>query len=304
MLQNPNLDRFATSLVAKNLISANSHTYRNAFLRLFWIRRLTEFFFTGLLIYAGTKFFFINQYAPIWAFSGVALSALYMRGNVVLIAIFMSLFISFFSASFNWMMSLWQSVLFTAVMFLIRYTGMRLVGAIIPLAHFKVYTQWLLIVCFFVIVHIALMLHQAPLIDQYAAWLSEMNGILCLTPLCMIFTPFTPLHYFNLQKWPWILAGLLVLVLHLLYFVLPINWLIYYAAGMMVLLITYSRFGLFPLCLILLILSVLYIASIEGRSLFQATTAMQTIVLETLFFLSVILSLGFGIYWHNKTTRA
>lgn len=297
MLQNPNYKRFTSSLVAKKIIRANSHTYRNAYSRLFWIRRLTEFFFTGLLIYAGSEFFFINQFAPIWAFSGVALSALYMRGHVSLIPIFISFYISFYCAGFGSFVSGWQSFLFTLIMFSIRYTGMGLIGAVIPLASLSVYVKWLLIVLFFVAAHIMIMFPHASALDRYTAFLGEMNGILCLTPLCLIFTPFTPQYYFNLRRWPWIAGSLVILTLHFGFFILPTMWLSFYAVLMLLLLVAYARFGVFPLCITILCLSVFYIASSEGRSLFQAIPQKQTVVLESLFCLSIILSLGLSIYF-------
>ena len=88
-------------------------------------------------------------------------------------------------------------------------------------------------------------------LERLLALLGILNGILCLTPLCLAFDPFTPQIYFTSLAWRWWSLAILLIAAHLLYFALPGVEALFLSGVLMVALCVYGwYFGLIPLTLI------------------------------------------------------
>src|SRR5262249_27285736 len=117
--------------------------------------------------------------------------------------------------------------------------------------------------------HITLLLQALALIypfkptffNWFVGWLGQINGILCLTPLCLMFDPFTLPHYFHRHTWRWWSSGLIILFCHLFYLFMHNPPAVNFALASFAVLAIYAYcFGQIPTCVLLLGISVLYLS--------------------------------------------
>lgn len=295
--------------LAKNLVQAKRPTYAVYYYRLVITRRATELILSSLLIFSGQQFLLQNSFfSPIWTAVGVALSAVFLRGYFLLYGIFLGVLLSYLYNHVPWHLSLAQSLLFTLYIFLTRLIAVHTIGAVIPLAQTRVLWKFFGLVTLFSTVHAytLLLVFAAPrgmaptFFDWSVAWLGEVNGILYLTPLCLIFEPFVPKRYFNLKSKSWWICSAAIIISHFLYYIVPSGApSIFLALVFICILSTYANyFDQIPTCITLLGISVVYISGIlTPPHLFHIhSSALNAQSLFALFTFNAILPLSIATY--------
>jgi len=296
--------QFNTEVVAKKRYDAKSITYANAFMRLVLTRRLAEFLFSAIIIFGGHQLVLLNGFfSPIWPATGVALSAVFLRGNILLLGIFVGTFSSYVYNLYSWQISLYQALLFISFIFCCRQFSLKWIGPVTPLAKTSVLCKFIVLIILFSSIHISLMTRilvqtyggNISFFDWSTAVLGEINGILCLTPLCLVFDPFVPQRYFTRQEKKWWLSALGLILGHFIFFALTseIATLIL-SVILLILLCAYAiHFGQIPLCATLFGISVVYLTGVlPTPHLFHQNATEQTVqMIFNLFTISIITSL-------------
>jgi hypothetical protein len=259
-------------LKAASRIDPEQHTaYGSNYRRLVVSRRLAELIVSSALIYVGQQFVLDNGFfAALWPATGVGLSALFLRGHFLLIGIFLGSFLSYLHNHLLLSFCLTQSTVFTFSLYALRALCLKWIGPIAPLRDTKTFSLFsLLILLFTIIPTLCLFLQQQWLFPLrhiswslvIAAMLGQLNGVLCLTPLCLMFDPFTTKRYFQRLLQPWVLGAIFVLLIHFAFYLpLPEMGLLTLPPVLFLLITLYAAyFGQIPTCVTLLGVSVIYL---------------------------------------------
>jgi hypothetical protein len=294
---------FYTTVVTKKWACAKQPSYKNRYQYLILIRRSTELLFSAMLILSGQQLLLETGLAsPLWVTSGVGLAALFLRGYFLLSGIFLGTLLSYLYNHFSWPLGLSQSVLFIFFLYLTRALSLRWIGPITPLPKVAVLGKFIALMSALSAVHVwlvtILFFKMWPSLSLwYLGWLGEINSILCLVPLCLMFDPFVPAQYFNLQAWKWWMCGALLIIAHVPLLLLPPLPSIIYSLALVIALNSFAwAFGKIPTAFTLLGISVIYLGGVGTFS----TNSMS--ILYTLFTLNIILSLSVAIYRDPKGT--
>lgn len=275
-----NQETFATEVVAKQLARPMPEL-QSRFNRLYITRRLFEWLFSAVLIFGGQEFLLKNGlYSPVWPAAGVGLSALFLRGDILLLGIFTGSLASYLFNNFPFTVSLGNSILFTANLWLIRFFCLRFFGSITPMISTKICMQFMIVVIFFCALHIGWQYLYYPDLPWLMGFIGELNGILCLTPLCLSLEPFTVKRLFvrgSLKAW---LAGSAIVIGHSLFFILPIKATIPWALLLLGAIYVYAHyFRAASTGMTLLGISVVYLTgALEPFQLFQPTYPLATVI--------------------------
>lgn len=294
------LQKFSTK-ISVHLIE-KTPSYHSIYQRLVIKRRVTEFVMCYLLILGGQQLLIQNIFfAPLWPAAGVALSAVFLRGNTMLLSIFMGTLTSLWVFHPPLLPSLFYSGLFTLMIYLIRYCALRYIGAVQPIVQRRILINFIGIISVFCALHITLLqfLGELPWIISF---LSEMNGFLCLTPLCLIFTPFVPAEYFHAKLTWWRWALLIIFAHSLFFFLAPGLPSIMLAVGFFFILAFYARiYGQIPTGIALLGISTLYLGgTLPFPHLFSPLSSeWETQILLGIFLATNITSLMIAIKSHK-----
>lgn len=307
------LKLFRESVVAKNLAQAKLPAYQAYYRRLFFTRRATEFILCSLIIFGGHELLMIDTFfSPVWPTAGVALSAVFLRGNVMLFGIFAGILSSYIYNYNLVLLSIAQAALFTFFIYLLRLFCLIFIGPVTPIAEVKTFWKFSLVCAVLCACHVSAVSvlfvqtfqTSVSLYGLGVAWLGELNGILCLTPLCLVFDPFTPQNYFGKKGLPWKLATVGIFLCHLFFFYAQSNEQIVILAGIFLcLLCIYGAiFGQIPLCITLFSVSIIYLmGTLPNSHLFLASSAkVPTFLVILLFTLSILLSLSIATRKQQK----
>ncbi len=301
------LDKFREAVQANHLISATVPDFQAYYNRLYITRRVAEFILSALIIFGGHQLIIINSFfSPVWPAAGVALSALFLRGNTLLAGIFAGTLTSYLYNHFSFVMGLRQSLAFTLCILLVRSLSLKWSGPISPLYSKKVLWQFSLIAILCCAVHVSvmgLMFTQAndTSITWYGwsvAFLGELNGILCLAPLSLVFDPFVVLHYFNKKNRTWQLVAAFIVLAHIFSFIIQGIPSILLTLSFFILLCTFAYyFGLIPLCITLFGVSIVYIAgALPHAHLFHYNSShLETFSIMLIFTMTILISLSIAI---------
>ncbi|MBS0288071.1 MAG: MASE1 domain-containing protein [Proteobacteria bacterium] len=303
------LKLFHEAVVTKNLLGAKLPAFKANYRVHLFNRRVAEFLMCSMLIFGGHELIIINTFfSPVWPTAGVALSALFLRGNVMLFGIFAGILASYFYNYSFVFLGIAQAALFTFFIYLVRLFSLILIGPVTPLAEIKTFWKFVLVCAVLCACHIAAMgilfvqtfQTSMSLYGWSVAWLGELNGILCLTPLTLVFDPFIAKHYFGKKGLSWQLVALAVLLSHLLYFYAQNgDQSVLLAGGFLIILCLYALvFGQIPTCMTLFSVSIIYIAgALSDAHLFiESSENQHTILVMLLFTLSIVFSLSIGTY--------
>jgi hypothetical protein len=307
------LKTFQAEVVTKNLVVAKHQSYISSFRRLYLTRRAAEFIFCALIIFGGHQLIIQNGFfSALWPASGVALSALFLRGNNMLLGIFIGTLSSYLYNRYPILVSLHQTFLFTLFIFLTRQLALFWLGTVTPLANVKIFAKFSFLLGLLCAFHIFLIskvlnsIYGAPVynFDWYIAWIGELNGILCLTPLCLVFEPFVPEKFLNKENAAWWIFTIVITLCHLLFFVIPSGMpSIGLAVFFLIVLCLYAKFfGQVPTCITIFCISIVYLAGVQPLShLFHLNSSkLDVVVLLSLFSLAMIISICIGTYQQQK----
>ncbi|MGE3319234.1 MAG: hypothetical protein AB7I18_08045 [Candidatus Berkiella sp.] len=268
---NENQETFATHVVAKQL-AVPAHAMQSRYNRIYFTRRICEWLFSAILIFGGQEFLLKNGlYSPVWPAAGVGLSALFLRGDILVLGIFTGTFASYLFNHFPLTVSLANSLMFTLNLYLIRVVCLRFFGSIAPMHSTRVCLQFVLVTLFFCALHTGWQYLFYPDLPWLMAFIGESNGILCLTPLCLSLEPFVVKRLFvKGSLCAWLFGGAIVLG-HTLFFFLPATWAIALAAALFVALCLYANhFRAASTGMLLLGISVVYLSGAQDPfQLFQ-----------------------------------
>lgn len=244
MALSPLSDHFYQFVLASNPSLLKEVSFQKKYWRTVFYRRALETLFVAALM-NGAQTFTVSQGSPfLLPATGLGLSALFLRGRTILFGIFLGYALH---------EGLYQAILWTLTLFLIRETCLQHIGATIPLRKPKTLLAFTGISLFYL-----LFLPQT---------FAHLNGILYLTPLCLTLEPFAlekflahenrrawigafmlfivhgsllflPPHYLPAAMWilpffvglyafyfPPIFVGLSLLILSTLILTLPYGWL-------------------------------------------------------------------------------
>ena len=277
---NENQEAFATVVVAKDL-AVPQPALQSRFNRLYFTRRFFEWLFSAVLIFGGQEFLLKNGlYSPVWPAAGVGLSALFLRGDILVLGILTGSLTSYLFNNFPLTVSLGNSILFTANLWLIRFCCLRFFGTIAPMHSTKVCLQFICVVLFFCAIHIGWQYLYYPDLPWLMGFIGEVNGILCLTPLCLSLEPFTVKRLFVKGSLPAWFAGGAIVIGHGLFFFLPVVVAIPWAMTLLVALCLFAHhFRAAPTGMTLLATSVVYLTgALEPFQLFQTTYPLRTVL--------------------------
>lgn len=259
------------SVITQRFTLENSLYLKN-YRRLFFSRRFAELIISSALVFVGQQFLFDSEFiAMIWPVTGVGLSALFLRGNFLLLGLFLGSFFSYYYNQFPLSVGLSLSLLFTVTLYLQRALSLKWIGPITPLAEMSIFLRFFFLLAFLSIFYICGLFWLLSLYyPQFAvnpikiliAELSYLNGILCLTPLCLIFDPFTSKSYFHTFQ-GWQLFAILLILCHFT-MTLPLpTWYILSAGPVLffMLLLFANTYKQIPTCSVLLGIAVIYLGN-------------------------------------------
>lgn len=269
--------------------------YQNQFYRLYFTRRFCEWLFSAVLIFGGQQFLLQNGlFSAVWPAAGVGLSAIFLRGYLLLLGIFTGTLASYLYNSYPLTVSLSNSLVFTTNLFLIRYCCLRFFGAIAPLHNSRICLQFISVTLFFCALHTGWQYLFYPDLPWLMAFLGESNGILCLTPLCLVLEPFTVKKLFLKGSLPAWILGTIIVIAHSLFFFIPSHWAILWASSLLLAMCLFAyHYRGAATGMLLLAVSVVYLTgSFQPFEIFQTTWPLHTTVMMlSLFTLSCVLSL-------------
>lgn len=188
------VNQFYQALLTKKIGDCKPNFFRHHYLQIYWFRRLIETFFIAALV-NNTQIYFLSigtesAFSPA---SGVALAALFLRGRTALFGIFLGTLISHTTHHVSIHLALLYSACFTIYIFLIREICLRTIGPVIPLPNWRIFNLFLLICAILSAIYLFLINYAfSAHINIFLRWLAELNGILYLTPLCLLFDLYSP----------------------------------------------------------------------------------------------------------------
>ncbi|MGE4350119.1 MAG: MASE1 domain-containing protein [Candidatus Berkiella sp.] len=279
--------QFSQYLVQHNVIAHQAKDCYKKYYKLFFLRRLAEFMLSSVFIYVGINFLILSKFnLPLWPATGAALSIAFLRGHYAYFGFLIGAMSAFYIHSSDILFSFFQAFGFTFYIYLMRTLLLRWVGAIQPLDSSKVVIKFIGIVAILTLTHIIytyMMMHifnyKWPFDFKhiYIHWLSELNGILCLTPFTLAFDPFVSKKYFsfNRRNYLWFVSTITIIALHLSFIWLDTP--VYIACALGLLLISICifayQFSKIPSTILLLGLGLLYLAGITDYTSNIFTTA-------------------------------
>ncbi|MBS0290366.1 MAG: MASE1 domain-containing protein [Proteobacteria bacterium] len=301
------INKFQKDVVAKKLLHSKVDSFNRDYFRLILARRTAEFLLCTCIIYGGQQLVILNTFfSPIWPASGVALSAIFLRGRTMLFSIFVGTFASYFSNNYASLLSLQQALLFTLIIWLTRESALKWIGAVAPIPTLRIFLKFVLLLGIFCALHAFVIAFFIQTFHSDFSWyrwilavLGEYNGILCLTPLCLVSDPFVVKNYFNKKACKWWICALLLIIAHGLFFIMPVQSLILVAFFLFISVCVYAlNFGQIPTCITLFGISIIYLAGVLPKEkLFQNTIAQSETLFLCLFFtLTILVSLGLGTF--------
>lgn len=277
---NENQETFATIVVAKQL-AVPAQAIQARYNRLYFTRRICEWLFSTILIFGGQQFLLENGlYSPVWPAAGVGLSALFLRGDILVLGIFTGTFASYLFNHFPITVSLANSLMFTLNLYLIRFCCLRFFGSIAPMHSTRICLQFLFITMLFCTLHTGWQYLYYPDLPWLMALIGEVNGILCLTPLCLSLEPFVVKRLFvkgSLRAW---LCGIIILLGHTAFFFMPAQFAIPFAGLLVVSLLVYAtHFRAASTGMLLLAISVVYLTgTLDPFQLFQEDYSLKIVL--------------------------
>lgn len=302
MLLEKRLAIFKASLAEKNGIAPGQTSFRAQYARLILMRRVFEFIISTLLFYGGQQFLISNAFfSPIWLTTGAALAAIFLRGNFLLLGIFAGTLIAYSSNHLPWGISLSLSLLFIIYIYSIRKLAFVTIGAIAPLYNnavlWKFYGLIALLSAIYSFLFFAIMGLQSTgvgfLFWVYVGWLAQINGIICVTLICLMFDPYVMYRHFHKVRL-WSVIAVVIVICHLCYFFAPsgVPTMILSAIFLAILCAYASYFGKVATCALLLGIAIIYLGGIVAPfHLFHADSSrLQVVVILALFTLSAMLS--------------
>jgi integral membrane sensor domain MASE1 len=303
------LSKLTADLRQKNL-ETTKPTASSLFWRLVISRRTAEFIISTLLIFGGQQF--LNQigyFSPVWPATGVALSAVFLRGNFLLLGILCGTLLNNLFNHLPWHLNLFMGFGFTFFIWITRSLALRFIGAITPISFVRVWIQFILLIALTCALYTAFLYflgifstRHSIFFNLYSAWLGNFNGILYLTPLCLIFEPFVPQKYFTSKTRLWWLISIAIIGSHFLFFALSFTSALAVSGFLIFVLAFYAlAFGQIPTCITLLGISTVYITGANpGPSLFNLRTSQEISMLLMLFTLSAIISITIATFKQQK----
>jgi len=281
---------FYADVDSKKRFITKKITYTAYYKRLYLTRRVAEFFIGTLLIFQGQQFILQSHFlSPIWLAAGVGLAAVFLRGNFLLLSIFVGTALAYLNTPYPYYIVFIQSLFFMLYIYLSRLFSLRLIGAIAPIADYKIFLKFIILVGLVTAVHISLLPGLPNEKDKLLAWLGELTGIVTVTPLCLIFDPFVPARYFNKKSSLWMIISLIIILSHGLFLLYPTGiYCIILSLFFLVIMALYGKiFGQVPTCITLLGMSIFYISNTP-----QATsTPLQMVILHFILLITGILSI-------------
>lgn len=289
-----NQQAFATEVMAKNLAKPMP-IYQSQFYRLYFTRRFCEWLFSTILIFGGQQFLLQNGlFSAVWPAAGVGLSAIFLRGYLLLLGVMTGTLASYLYNSYPFTVSFANSFVFTANLFLIRYCCLRFFGAMAPLHTTRICFQFICVTLFFCALHTGWQYLFYPDLPWLMAFLGESNGILCLTPLCLVLEPFTVKKLFMKGSLPAWIVGTTIVIAQSLFFFVHADWAPLWASGLLVAMCLFAyHYRGAATGMLLLGVSVVYLTgSFEPFEIFQRAWPLKTtIIVLGLFTLSCLFSL-------------
>lgn len=261
---------FLSALAANPPLAGQPLHFTHAYYRLVLTRRIAETLIMALLIMGGQQFLIQHTFlSALWPITGVALAGVFLRGNFLLLGTFLGSLVGYLHFHLPLGASLALSFLFTIYIFLLRYLSLKWMGPITPIPTLKIWVKFCLLISLLSAVHISLLLKiltslfpfKPTLFNWVIGWLGQVNGILCLTPLCLIFDPFAPARYFRLSQWSWWTCAGLIIGINLVYFLCSASYSLTFSIITGLVIMAYAlRFGQIPTGITLLGLSVLQLS--------------------------------------------
>ncbi|HVV67563.1 MAG TPA: hypothetical protein VHE99_00780 [Gammaproteobacteria bacterium] len=303
MLLEKRLALFKASLAEKNVVLP-LHSFRSEYNRLIFKRRALEFIISTLLFYGGQQFLIANAFfAPMWLTTGAALAAIFLRGNFLLLGIFAGTLIAYLANHLSWDISLLLSLIFVIYIYLMRKLAFLTIGPIVPLYNnavlWKFYALIAVLSAVYSYVFFTLMVLKSLsgllFFWVFMGWLAQINGILCVTLICLVFDPYVMYRHFHKVRL-WSILAVVIVICHLFYFFVPagIPSLVLSILFFAIFCVYAKYFGKVATCTMLLGVSVIYLGGITAPfHLFHANSSeLQVMVTLALFTLSAMLSIS------------
>lgn len=250
----------------------------------------------ALLIFSAYSPLFAEASAsPVCLVEGVGLSALFLRGHYALLGIALGVALRCALEKIAFPALLFQSISLPLLLYgIFLYTIRR----IHPLPFERLSTFWHFVACL-LFSHLAYNMLLAQWVTHslafwYLLGLGQINGILCVTAICLSCDPFTSARYFNKpQRWSlWCAFSFAYAAL----FYLPAVPSVLLSGLLGLLMVYYARrFGAFPTAITLIIIALFYLAGqLPYPHLFQVRfSTTESILLLSLF--SATLFISFSI---------
>jgi hypothetical protein len=302
-------EAFKKVVLTKNFSLSNPIIFKRRYQKIFLYRRATELVFGLLLIWGGQQFVLQNHFfSPLWPASGIALSALFLRGNIMLGGLFLGSFLSFYYYHFDVLFSLILSGLFMFYIYAIRQLCLRYIGPVAPLIKQTIFWKFIALLTPLSAAYALIFFKILKLIEPSLTllpihigffWIAQMIGILCLTPLCLSVDPFDYQYYFSKENKTWWGVSLLIFSAHLLYYILPGGWpSLFLSLFFIICMGGYAKkFGQFPTLVTFFGLSIVYLSALRAPyAIFHTqSTLAQTFYLLLLFLINILFSVSLSI---------
>ena len=315
MLLEKRLAVFKASLAEKNLIPPGRRSFRAGYCRLVFMRRAFEFIISSLLFCGGQQFLISNNFfSPIWLTTGAALAAIFLRGNFLLVGIFVGTLIGYLINHLPWHISLTLSLLFVIYIYLIRKLAFLTMGPVAPLFNnailWKFYGLIAVLSAVYSYLFFSLMGLKsvgATFFLVYTGWLAQINGILCITLICLMFDPYLMYRHFHKVRL-WSILAMVIVICHLFYFFIPAGTpTLILSIIFLAIMCGYGKyFGKVATCATLLGIAVIYLGGIISPfHLFQPNSSrLQVMITLTLFTLTAMLSISVAMLKRADTFKS
>ncbi len=270
------IDRFYQALLANKILTTTSHAYYRQYLKQYWFRRILETLFIAALINSSQMFSLVSgEVMALSPTTGVALSAVFMRGYTALVGIFLGLMLGQLVHAAPFLFSFSNSIFFTFYIFILREICLQWVGATLPLPNLTIFLKFLFVCAVIAFGFVGTLNFIFPIqATIFTQWLAQMNGILYLTPLCLAFDPYSPEKLFNKNQPHWWLGLIGLLILQTVLFLLPQTYHWFTSTTMILAIVAYGYFfNIVKMGIALLCLSALYIGLDQNTPLVFALQA-------------------------------
>jgi hypothetical protein len=197
-------------------LNAPKNLSKNSYLK----RRVFELLLGTLIILSGQNFLYAEHYSLIlWPSTGVGLAMLFLRGQFMVLPIFLGCFGAGLLQGWPWLENFLTALGFAIYLWSSYRLSLRLIGPIQPVLNIIVLSKWisLLMICSLIFVYgLGFIIHNSPPTLNFTCKMTllAMNGILGLTPFALMLDPFTfrNQHYYKNQFW-WIYSLIAVISL-------------------------------------------------------------------------------------------